>query len=309
MPPDIDTDHMNKLFFLLLQHLAPHHALSRVIGWIANSRWAPVKNTFIGWFVKRYHVNMDEALCTDPIQYRTFNDFFTRALKPDARVIDADERSIVSPADGCISQLGPIHADRLLQAKGRDFSLTNLLGGIPALAEPFQEGSFFTVYLSPRDYHRVHMPLTGTLQRMIHVPGKLFSVNQLSSEHVDGLFARNERVVCYFETEFGPMALILVGAMIVASVDTVWAGQVCPRRGLQTDILYDKHTPPITISKGEEMGRFKLGSTVIAIFGPGMASLAAGLAAGDGVQMGERLGTLTATTQTESSDKEPAASE
>jgi phosphatidylserine decarboxylase len=300
---------MNKRFFLMAQHLAPHHALSRLIGWIANSHWTPVKNTFIGWFVKRYRVNMDEALCPDPLQYRTFNDFFTRVLKPDARVVDADMRSIVSPADGCISQHGPIHADRLLQAKGRDFSLTSLLGGKPALAEPFQDGSFFTVYLSPRDYHRVHMPLTGTLQRMIHVPGKLFSVNQLTSEHVDSLFARNERVVCYFETEFGPMALVLVGAMIVASVDTVWAGQVCPRRAQQSDISYETHAPPITISKGEEMGRFKLGSTVIAIFGPGMASLAADLAAGDIVHMGERLGTLSATSQKEPSDKESLLSE
>lgn len=150
-----------------------------------------------------------------------------------------------------------------------------------------------TVYLSPRDYHRVHMPLAGTLTRMIHVPGKLFSVNQLTSENVDSLFSRNERVVCCFDTAQGPMALVLVGAMIVASVDTVWAGQVCPGRTQSIDVDYRDHVPPIQIGKGDEMGRFKLGSTVIAVFGPGMASLAAGLAAGDAVWMGQRIGSLT----------------
>ena len=267
--------------FIALQHVVPQHALSRVAGWVANSSWPVLRDPFIQWFVKRYQVNMAEACCSDPLKYRTFNDFFTRALKNDARPIAAGDDAIVCPADGAISQLGPVEQDRVL------------LGGDPALAEQFQEGCFMTVYLSPRDYHRVHMPLAGTLTRMIHVPGKLFSVNQLTSENVDSLFARNERVVCCFDTDQGPMALVLVGAMIVASVDTVWAGQVCPGRTQSIDVDYRDHVPPIQIGKGDEMGRFKLGSTVIAVFGPGMASLAAGLAAGDVVCMGQRIGTLT----------------
>lgn len=283
---------MNNKLFILLQHLVPQHALSRMAGWLANSAWPVLRDPFILWFVKRYQVNMTEACNSDPLQYRTFNEFFTRALKNDARPIANGEDVIVCPADGAISQLGPISQDRLLQAKGRSFSLTSLLGGDPALAEQFQEGSFVTVYLSPRDYHRVHMPLAGTLVRMIHVPGKLFSVNQLTSENVDSLFARNERVVCCFDTDHGPMALVLVGAMIVASVDTVWAGQVCPGRAQSVDVDYRGHVPPVQIGKGDEMGRFKLGSTVIAVFGPGMASLGAELSAGDAVWMGQRIGTL-----------------
>ncbi len=284
---------MNDKLFITLQHLVPQHALSRMAGWVANSSWPVLRDPFIQWFVKRYQVNMAEACCSDPLQYRTFNEFFTRALKNDARPIAAGDDVIVCPADGAISQLGPVTQDRVLQAKGRSFSLTALLGGDPALAEQFQEGSFMTVYLSPRDYHRVHMPLAGTLTRMIHVPGKLFSVNQLTSENVDSLFARNERVVCCFDTDQGPMALVLVGAMIVASVDTVWAGQVCPGRTQSIDVDYRDHVPPIQIGKGDEMGRFKLGSTVIAVFGPGMARLAAELSAGDAVWMGQRIGTLT----------------
>lgn len=285
---------MNDKLFITLQHLLPQHALSRMAGLLANSAWPVLRDPFIQWFVKRYQVNMAEASCTDPLQYRTFNEFFTRALKEGARPVASGDDVIVCPADGAISQLGPVTQDRLLQAKGRSFSLTSLLGGDPALAEQFQEGCFMTVYLSPRDYHRVHMPLAGTLTRMIHVPGKLFSVNQLTSENVDNLFARNERVVCCFDTDHGPMALVLVGAMIVASVDTVWAGQVCPGRTQRIDVDYRDHVPPIQIGKGDEMGRFKLGSTVIAVFGPGMAALAAELAAGDAVSMGQRIGTLPA---------------
>jgi len=285
---------MNDRLFITLQHLVPQHALSRVAGWVANSSWPVLRDPFIQWFVKRYQVNMAEARCSDPLQYRTFNEFFTRALKDGARPVAQGDDVIVCPADGAISQLGPITQDRILQAKGRSFSLTSLLGGDPALAEKFQEGCFMTVYLSPRDYHRVHMPVAGTLTRMIHVSGKLFSVNQLTSENVDSLFARNERVVCCFDTEQGPMALVLVGAMIVASVDTVWAGQVCPGRTASIDVDYRNHVPPVQIGKGDEMGRFKLGSTVIAVFGPGMAALAGELSAGDAVWMGQRIGSLPA---------------
>lgn len=284
---------MKGKLFLAFQHLVPQHGLSRVVGAIAACRWGVVKAPFIGWFAKRYEVDLDEAKCSDLSQFKSFNDFFTRELKPGMRPIDTDKGAVVSPADGAINQLGNIANGTLLQAKGRHFNLVSLLGGDPELAEAFQEGSFCTVYLSPKDYHRVHMPLAGTLTRMIHVPGKLFSVNQLTSENVDSLFARNERVVCFFETEFGPMALVLVGAMIVASVDTVWAGQVCPGRKTSAHINYEGQVPPVRIGKGEEMGRFKLGSTVVAVFGPGMVQLQADLAALDRVRMGQRIGTST----------------
>lgn len=283
---------MKGRLFLLFQHLVPQHALSRLVGAFAACRWAWVKTPFINWFAKRYEVNLSEARCSDLRQFKSFNDFFTRELKPGARPIDADDASVVSPADGAINQLGNIAHGTLLQAKGRHFSLVNLLGGDAELAEPFQEGSFCTVYLSPKDYHRVHMPLAGTLTRMIHVPGKLFSVNQFTSENVESLFARNERVVCFFETDHGPMALVLVGAMIVASVDTVWAGEVCPGREASAHINYEGQIPPVQIGKGAEMGRFKLGSTVVAVFGPGMMQLQADLAAADAVCMGQPIGTI-----------------
>lgn len=291
---------MSDRLFIVSQYLVPQHALSRVIGWLANCQWDVVKNTFIGWFVKRYRVDMGEAGCSDPLQYACFNDFFTRELKEGARVVDEAVGSVVCPADGAISQVGPIEQGSLLQAKGRHFSLVDLLGGNEERADPFQEGVFATVYLSPRDYHRVHMPLSGTLTNMIHVPGKLFSVNQLTSENVPGLFARNERVVCLFDTDTGPMALVLVGAMIVASVETVWAGQVCPGRTDCAEVSYADQLPPIQIAKGAEMGRFKLGSTVIAVFGPGVAKFEESLGAGDPVRMGQRLGTLLAANVDES---------
>jgi len=268
--------------------------LSRAVGALAACRWGFVKTPFIHWFAKRYEVNLDEAKCSDLNQFKSFNDFFTRELKPGMRPIDSDGEALVSPADGAINQLGNIANGTLLQAKGRHFNLVNLLGGDAELAEPFQEGCFCTVYLSPKDYHRVHMPLTGRLTRMIHVPGNLFSVNQFTSAHVDGLFARNERVVCFFETERGPMALVLVGAMIVASVDTVWAGAVCPGKIASAHINYEGQVPPVQIGKGEEMGRFKLGSTVVAVFGPGMVQLQTDLAASDAVRMGQRIGTIKA---------------
>lgn len=283
---------MNERLFIAFQYLVPQHVVSRVIGWLANCRWSFVKNTFISWFAARYRVNMNEALCADPLQYATFNAFFTRELKPGARPVDDTPGVIVSPADGVVSQLGPITQGLLVQAKGHNFSLASLLGGSIRRAEPFQEGSFATVYLSPKDYHRVHMPVAGTLTKMIYVPGKLFSVNKLTSENVPELFARNERVVCMFDTDQGPMALVLVGAMVVASVDTVWAGKVCPGTKACTEMDYRDHTPPIQIMKGAEMGRFKLGSTVIAVFGPGMATFATDLKADDSVQMGQGIGRL-----------------
>lgn len=208
---------------------------------------------------------MEEAENSDPDSYACFNDFFCRALKPDARPITPAETSIASPADGVFSQLGKIDDGRIFQAKGHDFSTYELLGGSHSLAKKFTHGEFATIYLSPKDYHRLHMPIDGELVSMSYVPGDLFSVNPTTTDNVPRLFARNERVVCIFETEFGPMALVLVGAMIVASIETIWAGQVAPlQRKVQTTNYLNQAT--IKLKKGEEMGRFKLGSTIVMLF-------------------------------------------
>lgn len=235
---------------------------------------------------------MTEAAQPDATAYPDFNSFFTRALRNNARPIDPHPASVICPADGAISQLGEIDGDRIFQAKGRSYTVQALLGGDPALAEEFTGGSFATVYLSPRDYHRVHMPVSGVLRRMIYVPGKLFSVNTMTSEHVDALFARNERVVCVFDTDAGPMALVLVGAMIVAGVETVWTGHVCPNNGQQVSTDYLCASPPLSLLKGAEMGRFKLGSTVVALFGAGMTELNPAMAATTPVRMGQVMGKI-----------------
>jgi phosphatidylserine decarboxylase len=280
---------MQKRIFILFQYLLPQHPVSRLVGRLARSTWKPFKNTFIKWFIRRYQVNMEEALVADPESYASFNDFFTRALKPGVRPINSNKDLIVSPADGVINQSGRITSGRIIQAKGRDFSLTELLGGNDERARPFIEGCFATVYLSPQDYHRVHMPIGGTLKEMVFIPGKLFSVNQITAESVPNLFARNERVVCLFDTERGPMAMVLVGAMIVASVDTVWAGNICPA-GRQVCVTgYVNQLPPLKIERGEEMGRFKLGSTVILLFGPNTVNLMNDLVGGKRVKLGEAI--------------------
>ena len=279
---------MRDRLFILSQYLLPHHLLSRLAGGLANCTWDWVKNPFINWFVKRYQVDMSQAIEQDPTTYACFNDFFTRALLPDARPLDTDQRSILCPADGAISQLGSIEHGRVFQAKGQSFSVLELLGGSTQHADLFQGGQFATVYLSPRDYHRVHMPLSGTLREMIHVPGKLFSVNQLTAGNVPELFARNERVVCLFDTEAGPMAVVLVGAMIVASIETVWAGLVAPPTRQVRSQEYGASAPQL--ERGAEMGRFKLGSTAIVLFGPGHAQWDEKLLAGSIVRMGQKLG-------------------
>ncbi len=283
---------MKTFVFILVQHLLPQHLLSRAIGRLAGSRNSVIKRTFIHWFVKRYRVDLSEAAQPDPDAYADFNSFFTRALKPGARPIAAGTHDVVCPADGAISQLGNIEHNRIFQAKGRSFSVEALLGGDSSMAQPFYGGQFATVYLSPRDYHRVHMPLAGRLQKMIYVPGKLFSVNKATADNVDALFARNERLVCLFDTAAGPMAVVLVGAMIVAGIETVWAGQVCPvSASAQVSTDYSSASP-VTLAKGEEMGRFKLGSTAIVLFGPNAVTLDPTLRADSAVRMGQKLGTL-----------------
>ena len=273
--------------FVLLQHLLPQHLLSRLVGKLARSENPTIKTLFINTFMKRFDIDLSEAEVQDPEEFSSFNAFFTRALKAGARPLaDSD---VVSPADGAISQIGHIRGSDLLQAKGQYFSLHDLLGGDATLTSEFINGDFATIYLSPRDYHRVHMPATGTLRKTIYVPGKLFSVNQTTSENVPGLFARNERLVCVFDTELGPMAVILVGAMIVAAIETVFAGQVTP---LSPNIHQQEYgqREPLVLEKGAELGRFSLGSTAIVLFGAKQCQWLKNLHAGSGVRMGEALG-------------------
>ncbi|HYG42266.1 MAG TPA: archaetidylserine decarboxylase [Bordetella sp.] len=276
--------------FLASQYAAPHHVVSRLMGLAADCRTPAVKNWMISRFVRRYQVDMSEALVQDALAYPSFNEFFTRALKPQARPLDTEPGAVLCPTDGAISQLGPIEHGRIFQAKGHSYSLTGLLGGDSARAAPFVGGDFATVYLSPRDYHRVHMPCAGTLREMVHVPGRLFSVNPLTATHVPELFARNERVACLFDTEYGPMAMVLVGAMIVASIETVWAGLVTPHKRQIRSQRYDAGArAPIHLDKGAEMGRFKLGSTVIVLFGPNRVRWTDTPAVRGPVRMGEIL--------------------
>ncbi|NQD95864.1 phosphatidylserine decarboxylase [Pseudomonas sp. CrR25] len=282
---------MKQRLFILSQYLLPHHLLSRLIGHAAECRASWFKNRLIAWFIKRYGVDMSEAEVTEPSDFAHFNAFFTRALKEGARPLDDSPGAVLCPADGTVSQLGRIEHGRIFQAKGHSFSAVELLGGDSQRASPFMGGEFATIYLSPKDYHRVHMPLAGTLREMVYVPGRLFSVNQTTAENVPELFARNERVVCLFDTERGPMAVVLVGAMIVASVETVWAGLVTPPKRSLKSVRYDAAArAPIELAKGAELGRFKLGSTAIVLFAPDQVRWAEALAADSSVRMGQRLG-------------------
>ncbi|TBR44710.1 phosphatidylserine decarboxylase [Marinomonas agarivorans] len=283
---------MNKdQLFALAQRITPQKTLSRLIGYLAASEQEWIKNLFIEKFIDKYDVDMQQAIESDPRSYRSFNDFFTRAIKPELRPIVDKKGSIACPADGAVSQIGNIEHGTLLQAKGHSYSLTTLLGGDASLATQFLGGKFATIYLSPKDYHRVHMPLTGKLTKMIHVPGKLFSVNKVTAEQIPNVFARNERTVCLFETEVGPMAVILVGAMIVASIETVWAGQVTPITDQVITWDYAKLND-ITLEKGDEMGRFKLGSTAIVLFGENVMEWANELEADSPTTMGMQLGSI-----------------
>ena len=278
---------MDKIF-IFFQHLVPQHLLSRCTGWLAeleHPTW--LKNWVIGVFIRHFKVDMSEALEPDHEAYANFNAFFTRPLQEGARPIaDAD---IVCPADGAISQLGGIHAGRIFQAKGQDYSALELLGGDPEWAARFGGGTFATIYLSPRDYHRVHMPVAGRLLGTTYVPGDLYSVNTVTAQNVERLFARNERLVCYFDTEFGPMAMILVGAMVVAGIETVWGGQVAPPPSTPQSLSYTGLPEPVELAKGEEMGRFKLGSTVILLFPEDAIEWDARYAAGSATRLGEAL--------------------
>lgn len=276
------------------QYVLPKHAVSRAMGSFAKARAGFATQLFIRWFIRRYGVDMREALHEDPNHYSTFNEFFTRPLKDDARPILAGNNQLAQPVDGAVSQLGDIDDDAIFQAKGHDYSLTALLGGDEQDAKPFQDGRFATIYLAPRDYHRIHMPLDGTLRKMVYVPGDLFSVNPLTAANVPGLFARNERVVCFFDSDQGPFTLTLVGATIVASIETVWAGTVTPPRGPRVH-SWDYPSSgfnAVELKKGDEMGRFKLGSTVVLTFPKGMVDFEPELGPESPTRMGEVLGQL-----------------
>lgn len=280
---------MKEKLFAAVQYVLPHHLISRSVHYFVDCRIHWIKNGLIRWAIDHYHVNMDEAERTRAEDYCHFNDFFTRALKEDARPLPDDDSLVVSPADGMISQIGDINDGRIFQAKGHDYSLVALLGGDLALAERFMSGKFATIYLSPKDYHRVHMPAAGELEQMIHVPGRLFSVNQTTADMVPNLFARNERVVSIFETQYGPMAVIMVGAINVASMETVWAGQVTPQRGHVATTAYGKASQSINLERGAEMGRFKLGSTAIVLFGKEQIEWLTHWQSGRTIRMGEAL--------------------
>jgi phosphatidylserine decarboxylase len=274
-----------------LQYLLPQHLLSALMFRATRVRWRPLKALLIRAFLRLYRVDMTEARESDPGAYATFNQFFTRPLRTGARPLAVREDAVACPADGVLSQLGTIAGDRIFQAKGQDYSLLELLGGNRAWAERLAGGQFATIYLSPRDYHRVHMPLAGTLRQMQHVPGRLFAVNPVTAAQVPRLFTRNERVLCLFDGEPGPFALILVGAIFVGSMETVWAGQVTPTPRIRPDRTYEVDEA-IHLEKGAEMGRFNMGSTVILLIGPDQSTWSPGLRTGDKVRMGERIGQI-----------------
>jgi len=272
------------------QYLLPTHALSRVMHALTRSTNPLMRRWFMRWFARHYRVDMSLAQEPDLDSYANFNAFFTRALRPDARPIVSDEKAIACPVDGTMSQAGPIHDGRIFQAKGQDYSLLQLLGGDQQWAENFTDGSFATLYLSPRDYHRIHMPLAGKLTAMSHVPGRLFSVSAATARIIPGLFARNERVITYFDTEAGPMAMVLVGAIFVASIETVWAGEITPPAGKRVRHWEYEGNDAREFAKGEEMGRFNMGSTVIVLFGRDAVQWADSITPGAAVQMGQHLG-------------------
>jgi len=275
----------------LPQYLLPKRALTTFAGWMAGAQRGRVTQGLIRWFVNKYQVNMSEAANPDIASYRSFNDFFTRALADGVRPLaDAD---FICPVDGAISQFGEIEKDQIFQAKGHRYSTTALLGGDAALAAQFEHGSFATLYLSPRDYHRIHMPCDGRLLRMTYVPGSLFSVNPTTARGVPNLFARNERVVCLFESAYGPFVLTLVGATIVGSIATVWQGVINPPRN-NAIRHWDYEDQQITLKKGEEMGRFLLGSTVVMLFPKDVMRFNQAWLAEGGVKLGEAMGQHTA---------------
>ncbi|WP_052189429.1 MULTISPECIES: archaetidylserine decarboxylase [Xenorhabdus] len=292
-----------------LQYLLPKQCITHLAGWFANKKAGWLTQLAIQVFAKVYKVNMNEAQESSFKAYSTFNEFFVRPLKEGIRPIVNETHQLALPADGTISQLGAIREEQIIQAKGHYYTVEALLAGQYQLAEQFRNGQFVTIYLSPKDYHRVHMPCDGVLKEMIYVPGDLFSVNPLTAANVPNLFARNERVICLFDTAFGPMVQILVGATIVGSIETVWSGCVTPpREGIIKRWTYPAEGEgAVSLKKGEEMGRFKLGSTVINLFTPNQIQFANNLYSGSQTLVGGLLAqTITQTITKEGEQTEHA---
>jgi phosphatidylserine decarboxylase len=280
------SDRIGGRLFVWLQYVLPQHALSRLVLAATRVRVPWFKNLLTRGFLRLFSVDMSEATETDPYRYGSFNEFFTRALRAEARPIDADPEKIASPVDGMVSECGAIDNDRLLQAKGRQYTLDELLARQP-WARSFEGGSFATLYLAPFNYHRIHMAVRGTLRDTVYVPGRLFSVNSATAGHVPRLFARNERVLTLFDTEFGQFALVMVGALNVGSMATVWAGDITPAAHR---VVTPIPGPAVTLDKGAELGRFNMGSTVILLFEPNRAEWHPLLRAGSVVQLGQAIG-------------------
>ncbi len=279
---------------ILLQYLLPHHLLSRCVLWLTRIRFAPVKNAITALFMRGFRPDLSDAVQPDPFAYANFNEFFTRALRADARPLAGGPQTLVSPVDGTMSQLGALRGHKLLQAKGRDYTLDALLAGAaPNWSPRFQGGSFATIYLAPYNYHRIHMPADGTLQDIWYVPGRLFSVNTTAAAMVSNLFARNERLVLLFEGTCGAFAVIFVGALNVGSMATVWHGDVTPRRPRRACALALPAAGERFLARGEEVGRFNMGSTVVLLFERDRVALDAKLAAGSVMRMGQELGQIT----------------
>lgn len=277
----------------LPQYFLPHHALSRIVLMATRCEWPAWKNLLINIIRKHFGISLDEAKLHSLDDFPSFNHFFTRELRADARPL-AEDAALISPVDGCISQIGPITGGRVFQAKGQSFDVLELLGGDSKTAEVFQDGQFTTLYLSPRDYHRIHMPISGTLKRTTYIPGRLFSVAPHTVRTVPRLFARNERLACIFDTEAGPMAMVAVGALFVSCIETVWSGVETPPHGYGVRIRdYPKSgNAAVKLKRGEEMGRFNMGSTVILLFGKDRVEWLESLAATDSVKMGQALANL-----------------
>ena len=290
----LDSPTLRARLFVSLQYLLPQHFLSRVVHRITRSRLWPVKTLLIRSFIRGFRPDMSEATEPNPRRYPSFNAFFTRTLRPGARAVDLDPGALVSPVDGTISQIGRLDGSKLVQAKGHDYTLEALFDGAPAWAKRFADGAFATLYLAPYNYHRIHMPMAGTLRAAWFVPGRLFSVNAATAAAVPGLFARNERVVCVFEEGPFAFALVLVGALFVGSISTVWHGDITPRSPRRkVDLPLDTGRAPLRLSKGSEMGRFNMGSTVILLLPNGVAQWLPKFKVGSQVEVGRMLARLS----------------
>jgi phosphatidylserine decarboxylase len=281
------TPSLKDRLFVASQYVAPHHALSRLTGTLAESEWGPLKRLFINTFARHFQVDMSEAERPDLGDFRNFNDFFTRSLRPGVRSFPENKDTLCSPVDGGVSQASTITDGRIIQAKNQSYSVAELLGGDDEQARRYRNGEFATLYLAPKDYHRIHMPCAGTLVSTTFVPGRLFSVNDSTAKAVPRLFARNERLVCEFDTERGRMVMVLVGAMIVASIETTWAGVVAPVRRQIQHLNYNN--PQLSFSRGEEMGRFRLGSTVVMLFEHDALKWAESITPGQPIKLGQPL--------------------